>query len=111
MLLTDTGHLSTLDKVETIGEEHGISESNLLGSRKVDVRRAGGIEGQTTLGLVAERVLTLRVVRLHGELAIWSGHVLVGKRRDQLGDTKGRVIERERLARRRGGRRRWGARR
>ena len=68
--LTKTGQLAALVPVEALIEHDGVAEGGLLGRCEIDVRWAGGVERDTTLGLVAEGVRALGVVCLHGELRV-----------------------------------------
>lgn len=55
---------------KALGEEDGVGESGLLGVGEIKGLGTWGVERESTLGEVTESVRSLRVVSLHGPLAI-----------------------------------------
>lgn len=91
--LTDTGELATLLEVKTFGEEDGVAESSLLRRCKVNIVGAGGVEGETALGIVTEGVGALGIVRFHGLLAIRGISVGMRKSLKDVFGSEGRVCQ------------------
>lgn len=92
---TETGELAALVEGEVVLEVDGVRESGLLRVIEANGAGASGVEGETTLRAVRERVRALGVGSLHRLLAIRCLHVVVRQRLEQVGDTEGGVGEGE----------------